>query len=89
MRQLKQFRNLQDVYTPAAAIMLAQVEEAQQHLPEMKGVQPEVGHQQLWLPSALLVNHRVHNCRAGLVNIETRLWQAQCLDTLEKIWTLQ
>ena len=89
MRQLKQFRNLQDVYTPAAAVMLAQAEEAQQHLPETKRVQPEVEHQQLWLPSALPVNHRVHNCRAGLVNIESRLRQAQCLDALEKIRTLQ
>ncbi|EDR00876.1 uncharacterized protein LACBIDRAFT_333719 [Laccaria bicolor S238N-H82] len=33
MHQLKQFHNLQDVYTPAAAVMLAQAEEAQQHLP--------------------------------------------------------
>ena len=89
MRQLKQFRDLQDVYTPAAAVMLAQAEEAQQHLPETKHIQPEVKHQQLWLPSALPVNHRVHNCWAGLVNIESRLRQAQCLDALEKIRTLQ
>jgi hypothetical protein len=89
MRQLKQFRSLQDVYTPAAAVMISQAEEAQQHLPEMKRVQPEVEHQQLWLPSALPVNHRTHSCRAGLVNFEARLRRAQCLDALEKIRTLQ
>lgn len=89
MRQLKQFRSMQDVYTPAAAVMLAQTEEAQQHLPEAKRVQPEVEHQELWLPSALPANHRMHSCRAGLIDIETRLRQAQCLDALEKIRTLQ
>ena len=89
MCQLKQFRSMQDVYTPAAAVMLAQTEEAQQQLPEAKRVQPEVEHQQLWLPSALPVNHRTHSCRAGLIDIETRLRRAQCLDALEKIRTLQ
>ena len=89
MRQLKQFQSLQDIYTPTTAVMIAQAEEAQQHLPEMKCVQPEVEHQQLWLPSALPVNHRTHNCRAGLVNFEARLRRAQCLDALEKIRTLQ
>ena len=88
-RQLKQFRNLQAVYMPAASLMMAQYDEAQKALPVDERARDEVEHQLLWLPSALPDDHRLHNCRANLVIIETKLRQAQCYDTLEKIRSLQ
>ena len=88
-RQLKQFRNLQAVYMPAASLMMAQYDEAQKSLPIEGRAQDEVEYHLLWLPSALPDDHRLHNCLANLVTIETKLCQAQCYDTLEKIRSLQ
>ena len=88
-RQLKQFRNLQAVYMPAASFMMAQYDEAQKSLPIEGRARDEVEYHLLWLPSALPDDHRLHNCLANLVTIETKLRQAQCYDTLEKIRSLQ
>ncbi|KIJ89975.1 hypothetical protein K443DRAFT_55668, partial [Laccaria amethystina LaAM-08-1] len=88
-RQLKQFRNLQAVYMPAASLMIAQYDEAQKALPVEERARDEVEYHILWLPSALPDDHMLHNCRANLVAIETKLRQAQCYDTLEKIRSLQ
>ena len=88
-RQLKQFRNLQAVYMPAASLMMAQYDEAQKSLPIEGRARDEVEYHLLWLPSALPDDHRLHNCLANLVTIETKLRQAQCYDMLEKIRSLQ
>ena len=88
-QQLKQFCNLQVVYMPAASLMMAQYNEAQKALPVDEHARDEVKHQLLCLPSALPDDHRLHNCRANLIIIETKLCQAQCYDALEKIWSLQ
>lgn len=89
LRQLKQFRNLQVLYMPAASLMLDEAEELQGQLPEAERPHPEVEHQALWLPSALPTSHREHNCSQRLIDIEIQLRRAQCNDTLDKIRSLQ
>ena len=49
----------------------------------------DIEHQLLWLPSTLPENHRKHSCNATLIDIEIRLQQAQCKDTLDKIRSIQ
>ena len=74
---------------PAASLMMAQYDETQKALPLEERTRDEVEFHLLWLPSALPDDHRLHNCRPNLVTIETKLCQAQCYDTLEKIQSLQ
>ena len=95
LQQLKHFRNLQAIYMPMVTSVQAQHEESwreQQstiHSSQISDPLTDVEHQVLWLPSTLPENHCKHSCDATLIDIEIRLQQAQCQDTLDKIRSLQ
>ena len=74
---------------PAATVMANEREASQRELPESKRDIVEPEHQCLWLPSALPSTQRTHNCHKSLVDIETKLRQAQCHDILDKIRNVQ
>ena len=74
---------------PAATVMANEREASQRELPESKRDIVELEHQRLWLPSALPSTQRTHNCHKSLVDIETKLRQAQCHDILDKIRNMQ
>jgi hypothetical protein len=89
LRYIKQFRNLQAIYMPAATIMLNKDEASQQALPEANRRSSEAKFQLLWLLSSLPADHHKHNCNANLVEIEIKLCEEQCHDALDKVRSLQ
>ena len=89
LREMKRFRNLQAIYMPAATVLAGEREASQREMAKAKRDSMEPEHQQLWFPSALPSTQRTHNCNKTLIDIEIRLQEAQCYDTLEKIRNVQ
>ena len=74
---------------PAVTILAGKHEASQREMAEAKRDSMEPEHQQLWFPSALPSTQWTHNCNKTLIDIEIRLREAQCHDTLEKIRNVQ
>ncbi|KAJ7024475.1 hypothetical protein C8F04DRAFT_1192393 [Mycena alexandri] len=75
-RGIQRFRKLQALYTPAALQAAARVPADTSQLLEDAP---------LFLPSALSDQERATGCTAGLVNIETRVRDAQCRSALVRL----
>ncbi|KAJ7431195.1 hypothetical protein B0H11DRAFT_2262218 [Mycena galericulata] len=81
MSKLRRFRDLQRVYTPGAIRALLAEEAARDH----DAAPPKAESVRLYLPSELSEAERLHGCQRGIVDMETRLREAQCSDALVDI----
>lgn len=77
-KRIQKLRELQGVYMPGALPLLAQLPAAQTDTELMEGVR-------LGLPSDIARAHRETACTQGLVDLESRLREAQCRDALQDI----
>ncbi|KAJ7062990.1 hypothetical protein B0H15DRAFT_794749 [Mycena belliarum] len=81
--KLRRFRNLQQVYMPAAVEALKREEERRDsELPP-----PKAEDVKLFLPSELPADVRAEGCKEGLPEMEGRLREGQCTDALCKLRT--
>ncbi|KAJ7488452.1 hypothetical protein B0H11DRAFT_1912943 [Mycena galericulata] len=83
MSKLRRFRDLQRVYTPGAIRALLAEEAVCDH----DAPSPKAESVRLYLPSELLEAERLHGCQRSIVDMETRLHEAQCSDALVDICT--
>ncbi|KIY60951.1 hypothetical protein CYLTODRAFT_384870, partial [Cylindrobasidium torrendii FP15055 ss-10] len=79
-RDLQQFREVQQVYMPCAAAILAG------HAGERTG---DIETERVFLPSAIDPGIRLSGCATGLAAIEEAMQEAQCLAALEDIRSIQ
>ncbi|KAJ7770735.1 hypothetical protein B0H16DRAFT_1306944 [Mycena metata] len=84
--KLRPFRGLQEVYTPGAIRMLAKDAEARAAAATDTTVPaPAAENIHLWLPSELPAGERTDGCKGNLVEMEARLRESQCTDSLSAI----
>jgi hypothetical protein len=79
--KLKKFRDLQLVYMPRAIRAITAMEETRDA--DMDPLKAE--EILLWLPSDLDEDSRLSGCATGLADMEAKLREAQCCDSLKKI----
>ncbi|KIY61804.1 hypothetical protein CYLTODRAFT_384292 [Cylindrobasidium torrendii FP15055 ss-10] len=79
-RDLQQFREVQQVYMPCAAAVLAS------HAGERTG---DIETEPVFLPSAINPGMRMSGCAAELIAMEDAMQEAQCLAALEDIRSIQ
>ncbi|KAJ7917013.1 hypothetical protein B0H13DRAFT_2231523 [Mycena leptocephala] len=84
LSKLRQFRDLQRIYTPGA-IRAVLAKEAKRN---EDTAAPKAEDVHLYLPSALPAAERVNGCQPGLPDMEARLREAQCSDALVKLRSL-
>ncbi|KAJ7826746.1 hypothetical protein B0H13DRAFT_1657348 [Mycena leptocephala] len=78
LAKLRNFRGLQQIYTPAAA-RAVEAENARRN-PDVSPVKPE--NIRLYLPSELSAPDRLNGCMERLPEMEAQLREAQCTDAL-------
>lgn len=81
--KLKRFRQLQRIYMPAAAEILATQEAAR----DPDALPPRAEDIKIWFPSDLGIATREGGCHRGLVEMEAKLREAQCADALTTLRT--
>ncbi|KAJ7022478.1 hypothetical protein C8F04DRAFT_971465 [Mycena alexandri] len=83
--KLHPFRGLQEVYTPGSIRMLAREAEKTRAVEATTAPAPAAERVRLWLPSELPDGERVSGCKGNLVEMEARLRESQCTDSLSAI----
>jgi hypothetical protein len=84
LSKLRNFRELQRVYTPSAVCALLAEEAAR----DEEAAPPKAEDIRLFLPSALPTDERMSGCLRGVPDMEARLRKAQCSDALVKLRAL-
>ncbi|KAJ7430144.1 hypothetical protein B0H11DRAFT_2166577 [Mycena galericulata] len=78
LSKLAKFRDLQAIFMPGAARLLAAAEEAR----DSESAPPRPEHIKLWMPHELDDDERDMSCVRGLAQMEARLRVSQCLNAL-------
>ncbi|KAJ7466765.1 hypothetical protein B0H11DRAFT_1921662 [Mycena galericulata] len=79
--KLARFRDMQRIYTPAA-IRAVEQEEAKR---DPDAEPPKAERVKLWMPSELAAAERDVGCLAGVAEMEARMREGQCANTLDEL----